>query len=66
LEEQVEEDLMKENVFHQNILEPQFTTQLPINDDISEPNQEELPKPAARYGHAACKYEGNFFSIIKV
>lgn len=51
---------MEGNVFLQDILEPQFTTQMPLNDDVTEPNLEELPKPSPRYGHAACKYTGKF------
>lgn len=45
---------LQDNVFLQDILET--TTQLPIDNTMS--SVEENPKPAPRYGHAACKYEG--------
>lgn len=61
---------MEENAFLQDILEPQITTQFPMNDDVTETNVKELIKPSPRYGHAACRYEGtshllNFLNIIR-
>ncbi|XP_023314938.1 multiple epidermal growth factor-like domains protein 8 isoform X2 [Trichogramma pretiosum] len=49
-----------ENTFLQDNLDLEYSTRLPIKDESTEPNLEELPKPAARYGHAACKYKGGF------
>ena len=60
-DEEDEQTPREENVFLQDILEPQFTTQMPINDDTTEQNFKDFPKPSPRYGHAACKYEGKFY-----
>ncbi|XP_023245420.1 multiple epidermal growth factor-like domains protein 8 [Copidosoma floridanum] len=56
-EESVVEARVDDNPFLQDILEP-VTTQLPTNDEAS--STKDTPKPAPRYGHAACKYEGGF------
>lgn len=52
------ESPLEENAFLQDNLDLDYSTRVPSNDDAAEPKFEELPKPAARYGHAACKYKG--------
>ncbi|XP_015608730.1 multiple epidermal growth factor-like domains protein 8 isoform X2 [Cephus cinctus] len=59
-ESEAAENPQEDGLYLQGILEPKVTTESSFNDESTERNLDELPKPSPRYGHAACKYEGGF------
>lgn len=57
--EKIIDEPMEKNIFSQQLFKPQSTTDgnFVIKEQMEE-NYQDIPKPGARYGHAACKYQG--------
>lgn len=57
-EEQVVAGSAEDNIFMQEFIDPKLSASDSVKGVAAEPSIDELPKPAPRYGHAACKYQG--------
>lgn len=58
--DKVIDDSVEKNIFSQKIFKSQSTTESNFLKEQMEENFQEIPKPGARYGHAACKYQDGF------
>jgi len=57
-EEQVVAESAEDNIFMQEFVDPKLPASDSAKGAATKPFIDELPKPAPRYGHAACKYQG--------
>lgn len=64
-DEQIIAESAEDNILMQEAMDPQkLSASESMKDGATEPSIDESPKPAPRYGHAACKYQGLLTSQV--